>query len=355
MKKLKAKFDLIRYANVWEDPEMFLQDKQHIQDKSVLSIASAGDNCLALLAYDPKMVLAVDVSKVQLFLTELKAICIREMSLEACERFLGFKTCEERLYTYIKLRPQLSEACRIYWDQHIELLLEGAIHSGKFEQYLRLFSKKILPLIHKEETIKALLKQKSKGEQKGFYDHKWNTIRWKILFKVFFSRFLMGRLGRDPSFLKEVKVNVSQFFLKQSAKALSSEHIHRNHMMHYCLTGSFGELRPFYLRPENFYAIKKNIHRLHFECAYIDELSKDYGPFDFFNLSNIFEYMDDVSFHQVEDAIQSRASKDAVFAYWNLMVPRKMGNTQATSIPVDKQEDLGFFYRAFHFERSLAL
>ena len=36
-------------------------------------------------------------------------------------------------------------------------------------------------------------------ERRAFYDEQWDTWRWRLLFRVFFSRFVMGRLGRDPS------------------------------------------------------------------------------------------------------------------------------------------------------------
>ena len=351
MKELTAKFDLIRYANVWEDAEMLIQTSAAIQGKKVASIASAGDNCFALLAQNPSCVVAVDVSPVQLYLTELKAMAIKHLPLEKTEQFLGFVSCTSRMETYTKLRLFLSKECQSYWDANIEVIEQGVIHAGKFEKYLSMFAKKILPKIHSSKKVERLFETKSEEEQKEFYNKKWNTLRWRILFKIFFSKFLMGRLGRDKSFLNEVNVNVSQFMLDQSAKAISSDQIFTNYIMRYCLTGSFGNLRPYYLQKENYARIKKNIDKLTLECCYIDQLSESYGQFDYFNLSNIFEYMDVKTFEEVKSSLKNKANEGAVFAYWNLMVPRKIENTNSLRSIIKSAQDRGFFYRAFHLDQ----
>ena len=41
-------------------------------------------------------------------------------------------------------------------------------------------------------------------ETKLFYDKTWNNLRFKFLFKLFFNKFVMGRLGRDKEFFKYV-------------------------------------------------------------------------------------------------------------------------------------------------------
>ena len=46
----RASFDLIRYANCWEDADVLLDALQPKPGDRILSIASAGDNSLSLLA-----------------------------------------------------------------------------------------------------------------------------------------------------------------------------------------------------------------------------------------------------------------------------------------------------------------
>jgi S-adenosylmethionine-diacylglycerol 3-amino-3-carboxypropyl transferase len=46
----RAAFDLIRYAQVWEDADILVDALRPGAGDTVVSIASAGDNALALLA-----------------------------------------------------------------------------------------------------------------------------------------------------------------------------------------------------------------------------------------------------------------------------------------------------------------
>src|SRR4029079_3337101 len=59
----RAAFDLIRYASVWEDADVLCEALAPVaRGGRLLSIASAGDNALALLTLDPAEVVAVDLS-----------------------------------------------------------------------------------------------------------------------------------------------------------------------------------------------------------------------------------------------------------------------------------------------------
>ena len=61
-----ADFSLIRYAQCWEDADVLLAALDPSPGAVCLSIASAGDNTLALLARSPARVVAVDLNTAQL-------------------------------------------------------------------------------------------------------------------------------------------------------------------------------------------------------------------------------------------------------------------------------------------------
>ena len=46
----RARFDIIRYANSWEDADLLVDALRPAPGKRMLSIASAGDNAFALVA-----------------------------------------------------------------------------------------------------------------------------------------------------------------------------------------------------------------------------------------------------------------------------------------------------------------
>src|SRR4029434_2763681 len=59
---IRADFSQIRYAQCWEDADVLLEALAIQPGEVCLSIGSAGDNTLALLAREPARVIAVDLN-----------------------------------------------------------------------------------------------------------------------------------------------------------------------------------------------------------------------------------------------------------------------------------------------------
>lgn len=350
----KVNFQFIRYANCWEDADILCKALNIAPNGKILSIASAGDNSFSLLLTNPEIVVAVDVNEIQLHLVELKKACFKTLQHVEMLQFLGFTDCSERLNLFEKVIVALPQASKEYWESKKEELNTGVIHAGKFEKYFRYFCKKVLPFIHSKATIQELFRKKTEEEQKHFYSKKWNNWRWKLLFKIFFSRRVMGRYGRDPEFLKQVKINVSEFIYKRAEAQLSGTAAFDNFILRYNLTGNFGELLPHYLQKENFVIIQKNIDKLVVMKGYAEDAIGKYGPFDAMNLSNIFEYLDEHTFRQVASKLLDGLRPAGKMAYWNLMVPRKISQTFPEKLSYDEKTskalhnlDKGFFYSDF--------
>ena len=185
-------FDIIRYANCWEDADALLEGLEVKPGGKILSIGSAGDNCFSLLTTNPSIVIAVDINPNQLYLIELKKACFKFLAYDQILQFLGFKTCNKRLEIYSLLKNDLNFESRQFWDKNLNLISKGVIHQGKFEKYFQTFSMKILPWIHSKAKINRLFENKSAVEQENFYNNEWNNWRWKILFKIFFSKYILG-------------------------------------------------------------------------------------------------------------------------------------------------------------------
>ncbi len=350
----RADFNFIRYANCWEDADILLAGLQSAPGNRMLSIGSAGDNSFSLLTTFPSLLVAVDVNPVQLYLIELKKSCFEQLKHKETLAFLGFEPSESRVQTYRHLQEKLSKPARKYWENNLHLIKPGIIHQGKFEKYFQFFCKKILPLIHRKKTIAVLFSPKTAAEQEYFYEKCWNTLRWKLLFRIFFSKHVMGKYGRDPAFLKEVNLSVSQFIYEKAQRQLSSTQAQNNHILHYNLCGNFGAILPHYLRPENYDIIRENLEALQLFQAYAGDAGKKYGSFDRMNLSNIFEYMDIESFRQVAAGLKKMCLPEGRMAYWNLMVPRRVSEILPEKLYYEKdlsqqlsEMDKGFFYNQF--------
>jgi S-adenosylmethionine-diacylglycerol 3-amino-3-carboxypropyl transferase len=350
----RVAFDFIRYANCWEDADILLKGLNPAPGKKVLSIGSAGDNSFSLLTSHPEVVAAVDVSRTQLNLIELKKVCIHTFDYDELLAFLGFRESAKRLKTFDLIKSQLDSSVRDYWNAHLDQIEIGIISQGKFEKYFQMFSGKILPWIHSKQTTQQLLSPKSSEEQKAFYDQKWNTWRWRLLFKIFFSKYIMGKYGRDPEFLKEVEVSVSSYILNKAGNHLQSRAAQNNFILRYNLTGTFGNMLPHYLEPANYALVKKNLERLHVVEGYAEEAVKNFGQFDYMNLSNIFEYMNNDVFAATSKSLIESMHSGGRLAYWNLMVPRRVSSIFSGSVlyledlSVELSAlDKGFFYNQF--------
>ena len=356
-----AKFDLIRYAQVWEDADILLEALQINEKDNVLSIASAGENALAMLVKSPNKVYAIDLNSNQIACTELKKIAYKYLSYEECMKFIGVFECANRIDIYNKIKEKLSLNTQKYFDENIGIIKKGIIHTGKFEKYFQIFGKKVLPLIHSKKTRKELLEKKSKEERVKFYNTKWNNVRWNLLFRIFFSRTVMGKLGRDKAFFRYVNVNVAEHILERTKYAITELDTSENSYLHYIINGKYESVLPLAYRKENFEIIKKNIDKLillqesvetFIERDDIDYISK-------YNLSDIFEYMDDNQMCKIFEKMYTKSKKGTIIAYWNMLADKRISKYFDTIEFKEKEsdellkKDKAFFYSKFIIEEII--
>jgi S-adenosylmethionine-diacylglycerol 3-amino-3-carboxypropyl transferase len=358
----RVRFDLIRYANVWEDADVLCAALAPGPGKRLLSIASAGDNAFALIAAGAEVV-AADLSPAQLALVELKRAAVRRLGYEEVMAFLGVQPSpEDRRSTYERLERDLPAGARDFFRERLDEIADGVVRHGRFEEYFRLFRERVLPLVHRRRTVLALLEERDEAGRRDFYRRVWNNLRWRLLFRIFFSRFAMGRLGRDPELFRYVEGSVAERVLRRAEHALVTLPIHANPYMEAILTGSFRRNLPRYLRPEVFPGLKQGLGRLTLFAGPIDEAAQAHrgAGFDGFNLSDLFEYLDEPTSAAVYGRLLGTARPGARFAYWNMLVPRRLAAAfpgRARSLEAEARElfarDNAFFYSAFVLEEAL--
>ena len=356
----RASFDFIRYASVWEDADVLLRALAPVAAGGrLLSIASAGDNALALLTLDPAEVVAVDLNPVQLACVELRIAAFRALEHEDLLRFLGVEPSTERMARYTSLRGDMSGDARAFWDAHPEWIERGAIHVGKFERYFGVFRERVLPLVHSRARVTRLRAPGDRAAREAFYRDVWDTRRWRLVFRVFFSRFVMGRLGRDPAFFDHVEGTVGEHILARTRYALTALDTATNPYLTYILTGNFArEALPAYLRPENFGAIRDRLDRVRLLRAPAEQTP---GPFDGFNLSDIFEYMSPDEHERAYGALVGHARPGGRLVYWNMLAPRACPPSLRQRVrPLDElaaelhATDRAWFYQALRVDEVSA-
>ena len=355
----RADFSLIRYAQCWEDADILLEALDIQPGDVCLSIASAGDNALSLLTRQPERVVVVDLSPAQLACLELRVAAYRELDHAGLLELIGSIPGERREALYRRCRPQLSPAVRAFWDARPQDIARGIGGSGKFERYFETFRRHVLPLVHSRKRIEQLLRGGSRVEREAFYKNRLDSWRWQLIFRVFFSRYVMGRLGRDPSFFRYVEGGVSSRILARAQHALTVLDPAENPYLQWILTGRHTTALPFALRPENFEVIRANLDRLEWHCQPLEQLLDSVGEqtFDAFNLSDIFEYISAENYHRLLEQLIRCGRRGARLAYWNTLAERRRPDSMADRLrSLDElsrslhAKDKAFFYCAFIVE-----
>jgi len=265
----------------------------------------------------------------QIYLIELKIKAIEHLDYISFVSFLGVTPDSKRIDTYNYIKKYLSAEAEQYWDNHKREIGYGIIHCGKLENYFRIFSKYILPLMHNHDTICKFLNQDSLSAQKEYYSKVINNTRWQRLFKLFFSKFIMSRLGRNKSFFNHVENNhIASTLYRRTESGLTNIPTIDNYFLEYILTHNYRSLKRChpYLQEKNFEKIKNNINRIELIIDTLDNTldSVDINSIHKFNLSDIFEYMNNSQKERTIKRIVKVSTPGALMAFWTLFTKQEI-------------------------------
>lgn len=361
----RAAFDRIRYAQCWEDADILLEALNLAPGGVAVSIASAGDNSFAMLTRDVARVIAVDLSRPQLACLDLRQAAYRTLDHGEFLELYGARASDRRLGLYAACRAAMREDVhRAFWDQSSAALdARGFGDAGKFERYFRIFRTRLLPLVHGKRTIEALFERRDRAARERFYEERWNTLRWRLLFRIFFSRPVMGLLGRDKAFFDHVEGGPVAHLIARTRHALVELEPAENPYLSWILRGDFGAALPLALREENYALIRSRTDRLEWRLApledAVDALAAEGVRPTAYNLSDIFEYMTPEISAALLKSLAEAAAPGARLAYWNMMAPRARPEALAhLLIPRTElatrlhHQDKAFFYSAFVVEET---
>jgi S-adenosylmethionine-diacylglycerol 3-amino-3-carboxypropyl transferase len=348
------------YSACWEDLSIARRALRISKDGLVVAIGSAGDNAIGLLLDDPRRVVAIDVNPAQTALIELKVAAVRTVPGTVAE-FVGAVPGAvdrdlTRLDRYARLRPQLSPEAARYWDAHTDDIVAGVVHAGRFERYLAWFRRVLLPVVPGRDVVRAMLAAPDVEEQRRIYREGWDSPAWRALFRVFFSRRLLGALGRHPAFFDEASATrVGSHFLARAADGLTATPIRTNPYVTFILSGSYRlpDAAPEYLRPANATLLAERADRIDVRtCSLLDALRElpDHSV-DAFYLSDIFELADPAGYEESLGEIARVGRPGARLCYWNNLVERTRPESLADRLSAETDlaarlhtEDRAFIY-----------
>lgn len=355
----RADFSIVRYAQCWEDADTLLA-ALNIQPGDVcFSVGSGGENSLSLLSRAPAKVIAVDLSPAQTACLELKAAGFRRLDHERLLELVGVRASKRRTELYSGVRQYLSNEARDYWDANRDVIERGLIAAGKFESYFTLFRRWLLPLIHSQPTVDALFDPREPSARTRFYETCWNNRRWRILSRLFVSRFALGHLGRDPTFFDYVEGPVAEPILDRARRALSELDPSRNPYLQWIAWGEYRNALPHVWRVENYDTIHAHIDRLEIRLDSVESwLSRaDDASVDRFNLSDIFEYISPSGSEELFRDVVRCGRRGGRLAYWNMQAPRRCPPDLAERVHPLRElsrclyaATTTFFYSAFYVD-----
>ncbi|HXH48208.1 MAG TPA: DUF3419 family protein [Terriglobia bacterium] len=341
------------FAQSFEDPEIDRRALQIRPEHTVLCITSGGCNALSLLLDAPARLIALDMNPAQNAMLQLKMEGIRGLSYEDYLELLGVMESERRLELYNRISGIP------FWDAHPKLIERGALNAGRFEQYLGYF-RRLLRLCQGRNRIEQLVLPRDRAGRERFYNEVWNTPQWRSLFRIFFSRAVLGHLGLDPRFFTFVTGDQAfgDMFLRRVRHALVELPVHENYFVEYILFGTYRRVFPPYLKRENFPRLQKLMDRIEVVTEEVGEFlaSLPDDTLDRIDFSNIFEWIDPADCERLLRETVRVCRPGARITYRNLLVHRERPESMAAQIrpdPVAKELlplDRAFVYSNFVVE-----
>jgi S-adenosylmethionine-diacylglycerol 3-amino-3-carboxypropyl transferase len=263
---------------------------------------------------------------------------------------------------YEALRANLPPASQAYWDSSLPMIGGGVLNAGRFERYVSRFRRAVLPLAPGRRAIRAMLSATSLGGQRRIYEERWDSRRWRLLFKLFFSRALLERFGRDRVFFAHSEINdIGAHYLSRTRHALTNVPIWSNPYLTWMMSGTFGAdgRQPDYLKTAVQAVIRARIARIEAQTASLDDTLEALpsGSVDAFYLSDVFELYDPSAYASTLTEIARVGRPGARICYWNNLVSRRRPDSLAGELVSHPElssrlhaQDRAFLYSAFVVE-----
>ena len=123
--------------------------------------------------------IALDLNPHQNYLLELKMAAFKFLSYENMLEFIGVRKSGKRLVYYDSIKYSMSVNARIFWDSKISKVKKGIVHSGRYENYMKLLRDCIRVFVSKR-TIRKFFDSDDINQRKRLFEKKWNTWRWSF-------------------------------------------------------------------------------------------------------------------------------------------------------------------------------
>lgn len=150
--------------------------------EQVLAVAGSGSRVVPLLAKQPARLVCVDVSRPQLFLTELRLELIKNLNRSQYLAFWGYPgewelTAEEKRQIFESL--SLGQPAREYLLERFQIVNWGELlYQGHWEQTMQKISQAIQWLVGSKAL--DLFRFSDQNEYRTYYQKNFPRLRWRL-------------------------------------------------------------------------------------------------------------------------------------------------------------------------------
>jgi S-adenosylmethionine-diacylglycerol 3-amino-3-carboxypropyl transferase len=363
----QVKLTELVFAQNWEDPLCDHRALSIREGETVMAITSGGCNVLGFLQFNPDAVYCIDINPAQAYLLELKIAAIRRLDFEAFLRFTGLTSCDDREAVFVEVLEAVSDAARQFWKTQRRIQKEGFIMNGRYDRFVK-FAGQFLNLLQGTSRIEGLMREKTMEEQVQYYDEKWNTRRYKMIYKLLFNKYILARKGLSADYFHfdDGSSSFAESFYLRAQNAFRDLPIAGNYFLSLYVTGKYRNTEevPDYMKEAIFGRIKPNLDRVQIRTgeaqSWLDEMPDE--SIDCFALSNICELMSEAETERLFKSVYRTARPGARVIFRNLMIPREVPESLRGKIIKQKElseqlrkSDRSFVYgkvAAYHIPKN---
>jgi S-adenosylmethionine-diacylglycerol 3-amino-3-carboxypropyl transferase len=335
-KILKAAHDLVFrkvhgsnliYNAAWEDPRLDLQLMKLDAQSKIVMITSAGCNVLDYLIEGPAEINAIDVNFRQNALLELKLALIRAGDFGDLFEMFGIGSHAQYQDVYGKIRKDLSESARGFWDEKIgyfdpETLKKSFYYCGGAGLAAWVMGK---ALFKAKPNIKnfalCLLDADTVEQQREVYSLLEPEIWGKFSNWLVRQPMIMALLGVPRPQIKLIEDSYPgglTSYIKDKLRHVMTElPVSDNYFWRVYITGSYTmSCCPRYLKKENFATLQEGIHKIRpHTCTVTEFLRKNPGVYSHYVL---LDHQDWLAWHD----------PDALLEEWELILANSRPGTK---------------------------
>ena len=320
----------------------------------VLSICSAGEMPLSLLALGAGRVHAIDVDANQLHLAQLKRAAVARLERRAAIRLLGYlpAPADERRRHFQRLADALPAASRAFWLAHQQELGGGVIWAGRYERYVR----RLVTLLNLvlRRRIEGLFECTSLAQQEAYFGRAFDTALFRGIFELAFHPRIYAHRGMDPRSLQHrarSQPSLGQQYFQRFRALCTRTLVRQNYLLQLHLLGRvLGEdAVPAYLSAQGFARAHERLEALTLQqtdlVTHLRQTPR--GTYDRLHLSNLPDWMDQPGFEEVMHLIAQKVASPGRAVWRYIHVDRPVPDGLRDRIAID--EELG--RRLLHDDR----